>query len=1068
MTDDDNVLTLDSININPAFDFLSHYASAIPADDDDDPANIISPYSNIDMCCKYFDETEFANEFKLKNEQLFLSLNIQSLPAKFNELEEFIIFLKNNCCEPDFICLQETWRIFDQSLFNIDGYNLEIKSRSSNTQGGGVGIYIKKGLRYNILKECSIFIDKVFESLFIEVYDESCKYIVGSVYRPNSVHPNLTSNEQMNQFMELFSNQIAHLSSLNSTVHILGDFNLDLLKYNESNFVQNYADTFFSSGFLQLIMKPTRCTSNTATLIDHIITNCNNKKLVSGILTLKISDHFPIFFSSSKPKPLVPPKFITVRDFSVKNINNFKNDLSAISWNDVYSCDNVHECFESFSSTFNTIYNLRFPSRQIKFNKNFHKIERWMTQGLLISRLNKLKLCKIAIKHPTAANKQNFKTYRNMYNTVLRACKRAFFEEQLLKNQSNMKKTWELINLATKKSKKNRDEIHCINSDGRTLTDPALIADKFNTFFINIASEIEKTIPPADQPLQQPLSEPHAFLNMSNPIISQDIIDVIKQLKPKHSLDPSNLSMVLLKKVSNLICMPLKHIVNLSLTTGEIPLQMKTAKVVPIFKSGDPTDVNNYRPISLLSSFGKILEKIVANKLVSFLESNKLISTQQFGFRTSHSTVHPMMLLLNHLTSALNAKKHSIVIFCDLKKAFDTCDHKILLSKLHNIGVRGTELRWFENYLSDRNQYVYINNVSSPMMKILKGVPQGSILGPILFLIYINDLPKCTNMFSLLFADDTTLSDSDNDIQTLISRVNTEFRKITHYFRINKLSLHPDKTKFILFSANKTVINLDIELFINNNSPGVVHENPNLIHRMERVDVNSKIPAMRFLGVFFDPSLNFKYHVQQIMSKVSRALYILRTVKNMLTPSALKSLYYTLFHCHIIYAMPIWTVCNLQLQKDLHIKQKMAIRAVAGLKYNDHTEPTFKKLEILPLPNLIEFFNLQFMQRFTQKFLPEAFNATWITNIIRREGQSQISLRNDDDLYAPPATLSLTSNHPLSTLPKIWDSFVDESIKFIRDKQEFDKALKTHFLKKLPKDVKCNNPFCPSCVMHVS
>jgi hypothetical protein len=146
----------------------------------------------------------------------------------------------------------------------------------------------------------------------------------------------------------------------------------------------------------------------------------------------------------------------------------------------------------------------------------------------------------------------------------------------------------------------------------------------------------------------------------------------------------------------------------------------------------------------------------------------------------------------------------------------------------------------------------------------------------------------------------------------------------------------------------------------------------------------------------------------------------------------------------------------------------MAIRAVAGLKYNDHTEPTFKKLEILPLPNLIELFNLQFMQRFTQKFLPEAFNATWITNIIRREGQSQISLRNDDDLYAPPATLSLTSNHPLSTLPKIWDSFVDENIKFIRDKQEFDKALKTHFLKKLPKDVKCNNPFCPSCVMHVS
>ncbi len=192
------------------------------------------------------------------------------------------------------------------------------------------------------------------------------------------------------------------------------------------------------------------------------------------------------------------------------------------------------------------------------------------------------------------------------------------------------------------------------------------------------------------------------------PIISQDIFDVLAQLQPKHSLDPSNIPMFLLKKLGHQICMPLKHIINLSLDSGEIPSSMKTAKVIPLLKSGDPSDVNNYRPISLLSSFGKILEKIVANKLVFFLESNNLLSQNQFGFRKEHSTVHPMMLLLNYLTKALNAKKHSIVIFCDLQKAFDTCDHEILLKKLSNLGIRNNELLWFKNYLSNREQYVFV------------------------------------------------------------------------------------------------------------------------------------------------------------------------------------------------------------------------------------------------------------------------------------------------------------------------------------------------------------------------
>jgi hypothetical protein len=179
--------------------------------------------------------------------------------------------------------------------------------------------------------------------------------------------------------------------------------------------------------------------------------------------------------------------------------------------------------------------------------------------------------------------------------------------------------------------------------------------------------------------------------------------------------------------------------------------------VVPIFKSGDKNVMDNYRPISLVSNFSKIIEKIVCNRLTTFLETNNIICNEQFGFRKNHSTVHPMTQFMNFVSNAHNDKEHVIAIYCDLRKAFDTVDHNILFKKLQKIGIRGSELLWFKNYLTGRKQFVHINGTNSSLLDILLGVPQGSILGPILFLIYINDLPLCSALKALLFADDTKL-----------------------------------------------------------------------------------------------------------------------------------------------------------------------------------------------------------------------------------------------------------------------------------------------------------------------
>jgi hypothetical protein len=362
----------------------------------------------------------------------------------------------------------------------------------------------------------------------------------------------------------------------------------------------------------------------------------------------------------------------------------------------------------------------------------------------------------------------------------------------------NSKKTWDILNEVINK-KRNLNPIESLNVNGAIITDPKLMAEKFNLFFTSVAQEISSSINPAnDNDIYQ---QPNFSFAMSNSLITaNELMSALNKLQDKTSLDRNNISMCMLKKVIPYISDPLLHIFNQSLQCGIVPDNLKIAKVVPVYKNGDALDMNNYRPISLLCSFSKVLEKIVFLRLMEYLETNNILSSKQYGFRPKHSTFHPMLNLTNSAFSALNSKKHMLIIFCDLKKAFDTCNIDILLKKLKKIGIQGVELKWFESYLTDRWQYVSINNCDSELLRILIGVPQGSILGPLLFLLYINDMPDCCDMDFNLFADDTALSLEDDDLDNLLSRANREFNKVCTYFRIHKLSLHPDKTKYMIVS----------------------------------------------------------------------------------------------------------------------------------------------------------------------------------------------------------------------------------------------------------------------------
>ena len=349
---------------------------------------------------------------------MLMSLNIQSLPTKFNEFSPFINELFFQKCAPDIIALQELWQLNDASIYKLNGYQkLVFKSRAAKIQGGGVGLYIKNDIKYLMRPDLSIFIDKVFESLFIEIVMPKGKnIIIGSIYRPNSATANFSSTEQLTIFNDNLTNILSNINDLSLNAYLLGDFNIDVLKLDSHGPTAEYIENIFSLGYLQLITNPTRCAFGSATLIDHIIINKIQHSSESGIIVNRISDHFPIFHVLPLTRPKLPNKFYHSRDFSANNVATFNNSLQQLGWGEVLDSGDTQQCANIFFSQFTDLFNLHFPLLRKQFNKNFNKIERWMTNGLLNSRRTKLKLCYTSVKIPTTENITKFKMYRNLYN----------------------------------------------------------------------------------------------------------------------------------------------------------------------------------------------------------------------------------------------------------------------------------------------------------------------------------------------------------------------------------------------------------------------------------------------------------------------------------------------------------------------------------------------------------------------------------------------------------------------------------------------------------------------------
>ena len=1030
--------------------------------------NDIDIYRDVDIQSNYYCAESFSKKFKTSKNISILSLNIQSLNSKFSSLSDLIAFWKNNGVVFDLICLQETYSIIIPSIFELDDYHPVVYKTRTNFVGGGVGFYVNKSLKFSVLNDYSIFQEKIIESLFIEIeLSNRKKLVVGNFYRSPSIGVNnLTPTMQIEIFLEHFQGILDSITERKCKAIICGDFNLDLLAYNSHNHTAEFVDMLFSAGFLQLISNPTRVSSqdnlNSATLIDHIWTNDIKDQMVAGIITTYLSDHFSTFHLIKTNKHQPAPKVISSRDFSENNIANFKENLANLSYTEVYDQTNPTDSYSNFQQLFKDSFEQNFPLKEVRFNKNYHMIEKWMTKGILRSRAKKFNLQSLLSKNPSAENKELYKKYKNVYNKVLKTSKKLYYSNLLIANQGDLKKNWQIIKEAAGLKSKSNFSTEKLVIDGVDIIGESNMAQAFNRHFTSIAHNIRQTIHPSDRSPDSYLEESENLFHIPH-ITPANIIEIVNNFQSKKSVDYFGISTFLLKQIITPILDPLCFIFNQSLDSGNVPTQFQMAKITAVFKKGgDPFNLNDYRPISLLLIFSKILEKFIAKHLQAYLSNNNLIDELQFGFQAKNSTFHPMIHLLNHVSKAMNKKEYTIGIFCDIKKAFDCVPKQTLLMKLRKFGIHGNMLKWFESYLSNRTQFVRLGLFDSESLEVDSGVPQGSILGPILFLIFFNDLPKSTLLKLLLFCDDTTILASGKNLNDLISFVNTELQNISQWFRANQMRLHPNKTKFTIFSPSPSLIPWnEINLYFDDNNPNTSNPNPMLKHKIDFVNHESEIPAIKFLGIFLDPALNFKFHINDLNKKLSKSLFCLRKCQSLLTETAMKCLYFSIFHCHLVYGILIYSCASPTNLSNIKIKQKMAVRCIKQATYYSHSGPIFKNLQILPFDSLCIFFKLKFMYEYKNDLLPRSFINMWPR---RGDLNGNYNLRNNENLTVPAFRTSLVERLTYCSLPTLWNVFNDtDNIRNALTKKQFISKLKKCLLNRI--DIICNRILCHACIL---
>ena len=840
--------------------------------------------------------------------------NIRGLLTNFAKVES-LIGIYNNM---DILTLSETHITShagndNNSLYEIPGYKFISKNRS-NGKCGGVAMYVTDRMSWTRREDLE---NDNIEAIFIEVHQKNAKsFLVGSVYRPPDGSAYLHKD-----FNQHFQDMLATINSMSIELILLGDINSD---FNKANVCKELKDIITLQGFDQLIKKPTRVTPETSTLIDVILTN--NKAVIADVdvVPLSLSDHDFICCVRKLNHLKYQYRTITCRNYTKYDPIKMQEDLSLLNVDELHNIRDVNRAWSYLKNFLLTVFNKHAPIITKRVKGRFCP---WLTADVKRQINHKDQLLR---KFRTSKNRNdwdNYKFARNNCNAAVRRAKKNYHQEQINENRNNPRRFWKSIKAVFPSNSKTPDPLREVLSEANSRQSTA---NKFCHFFSNVARQLKENSLPL---INFVWKSPDNSKKKTDSIFKFEYVSKIyiqkelKSMKRFKATGYDNLPSNLVKDGADYIAAPLAYIINLSLTTGVVPSEWKTALVKPLHKSGDKSNPDNYRPISILPVISKVLEKSVHNQLSNYLESNRLLSDRQFGYRKKRSTELATALFLDDIRRSTDDGKLTGVVYIDLSKAFDTLGHATILSKLEEYGISNTSLDWFKDYLFGRTQIVLRDDSLSDPCFITCGVPQGSILGPLLFLIFFNDFPEILNKCSVVqFADDTVIYVSAKTVAEIEEILNTELKNIAMYFTKNELiiNLKPGKTESMLLGTAKRLSKTDrvLKLFYNHTEILACQ-------------------SYKYLGTYIDPTLSLAEQFDKMYKKASSRLKLLSKMKFYLTDESTKLVYNALIQPILRYNCLLCLNISATKVKRLESLDRRANSLIPNL--NTDTIDMFKK-----------------------------------------------------------------------------------------------------------------------------